>query len=182
MGNNNSDWNHEKISDWFVKAEWLCGWKVSPDSSINQTSFAQAYYENKERWDKVFQFLKTNNPASLELKRYNIDGDNAFILVSEYITKNPEDALFEAHRKYIDLPYVAEGSEIIGLAPIANRELTLQEYNDEKDVEFFTVKEGKSLLATNKSFFIFFPADAHKPCVKNTSNSQVRKIVVKIKV
>ncbi len=182
MGNNISDWNAVKTSEWFEKAEWLCGWDVKPDSSINQQTFAKTYSGNKGRWEKVIHFMKSNNPASLELKRYDIDGENAFALVSEYITKNPEDALFEAHRKYIDLQYVAVGSELIGLAPLEDRELILQEYNEEKDVEFFTVKNEKTLLATSEKFFIFFPEDAHKPCVKNTSNSLVKKIVVKIKV
>jgi len=182
MGNSNSDLNPDETSVWYEKAEWLCGWGVKPDKSIDQNAFAKAYSGNMERWEKVFQFLKSNNPATLELKRYDIDGENAFVLVSEYITKNPEEARFEAHRKHIDLQYVARGSELIGLAPLDSREIILQEYNDEKDIEFFTVKNEKTLLATSEKFFIFFPGDAHKPCVKNIINSQVRKIVVKIKV
>ncbi|MFA5820146.1 MAG: YhcH/YjgK/YiaL family protein, partial [Bacteroidales bacterium] len=36
--------------------------------------------------------------------------------------------------------------------------------------------------ATPDKFFIFFPSDAHRPGLKVGENSQVRKVVVKVKV
>ena len=57
--------------------------------------------------------------SKLEVKRYDIDGDNLYATVSEYITKNEEDAKFEAHQKYIDIQYVISGKEIMSIAPLS---------------------------------------------------------------
>ena len=71
-----STWSDKKINKWFEKGEWLNGWKVSPDASINKKTFAVSYFKNRERWDKAFIFLNESNLKKLELKRYDIDGDN----------------------------------------------------------------------------------------------------------
>ncbi len=180
--NDPSTWRPEKIDKWFEKVEWLQGWQVTPDKSINRQSFAENYFKNKERWDKAFTFLKDNDLAKLELKPYKLEGDNSIVLVSEYTTKNPGDAKFEAHRKYIDLQYVVTGSELIGLAPLASQDFILQEYDEGKDIEFLSIKKGIMLPAVPAKFFIFFPEDAHMPGVKTETNASVRKIVVKLRI
>jgi len=80
------------------------------------------------------------------------------------------------------LQYVASGSELIGIAPLASRDSILQPYDATKDVELLSVKRGMTARATPASFFIFFPEDAHMPGLKGESNAPVRKIVVKIEM
>ena len=177
-----STWNNKKIDKWFEKGEWLNGWKVSPDASINRKTFAVSYFKNKDRWDKAFTFLKTSDLAKLELRRYDIDGDNLYAPVSEYLTNNLEGSKFEAHQKYIDIQYIITGKEQIGIAPLSMKKEVLLPYDSTKDVELMTVTQGTYLKATPDRFFIFFPSDAHSPGLKDGENSQVRKIVVKVKV
>lgn len=176
-----SSWSDEKINKWFDKGEWLKGWNVSPAVETNRRAFAVSYYKNKERWDKVFEFLKNNDLSTLEIRRFDIDNDNLYATVSEYTTKNEEDAKYEAHRKYIDVQYVIKGQELIGLAPINNRLETLEDYDPGRDIEFLTVKGGINLKADPGRFFLFFPEDAHCPGMKDGENSTVKKIVVKVK-
>ncbi|MCX6320930.1 MAG: YhcH/YjgK/YiaL family protein [Bacteroidia bacterium] len=175
-------WSSKKIDKWFEKGEWLNGWTVSPDASINRKVFAVSYFKNKERWDKAFTFLKNSDLSKLEIKRYNIDGDNLYAPVSEYLTKNEEDARYEAHQKYIDIQYVISGVEQMGIAPISQKKDVLVPYDATKDIEFMTVNQGVNYKATPDKFFIFFPSDAHRPGLKVGENSQVRKVVVKVKV
>jgi YhcH/YjgK/YiaL family protein len=175
-------WSIGKIDKWFEKGEWLNGWKIKPDASINRRELAVSYFKHKERWDKAFTFLKENDLAKMEIKRYDIDSDNLYAPVSEYMSKNEEDARFEAHKNYIDIQYVISGKELIGVAPLSQKKEILEPYNPEKDVEFFTVDGAKICPATPDRFFIFFPDDAHRPGVKDGENSQVRKVVVKVKV
>ncbi len=177
-----SAWSSKEIDKWFEKGEWLNGWEAEPDQSINRKAFAVSYYKNRERWDKAFSFLKTSDLQSLELKRYDIDGNNLYAPVSEYMTKNEEDARYEAHRKYIDIQYIISGKELMGVAPISQKKETLEPYDSEKDIEFLTVTGGENHLALPDRFFIFFPEDAHRPGLKDGENSPVRKIVVKVKV
>jgi len=177
-----STWNDEKLNNWFDKGEWLGGWNVKPDVSVNRREFAVSYFKNKERWDKTFTFIKNNDLKTLEIKRHEIDGDNAYAPVSEYMTKNPQKAKFEVHRKYIDIQYIIDGTEQMTVAPLsATKEITAP-YDDKKDVEFMTVSDSTSYTATPQNFFIFFPSQIHRPSVKVGESSKVRKIVVKVKV
>jgi biofilm protein TabA len=177
-----SSWSNKKISKWFDKEEWLGGWKVTPDSSINKRELAVAYFKNGERWDKAFKFLKDSDLSKLEPKRYDIDGDNLFATVSEYLTKNEETTNFEAHRKYIDIQYVISGKEIMNVAPLSSVKDIIIPYDATKDIEFMTVGRVVNHLATPGRLFIFFPGDAHRPGLKDGVNSQVRKIVIKLKI
>jgi len=177
-----ASWSSSKTDKWFEKGDWLNGWQVKPDQSINRKTFAVSYFKNKERWDKAFLFLKSHDLSALEIKRYDIDGDNLYAPVSEYLTKNEEDARYEAHQKYIDIQYVESGKELIGIAPLSQRKDVLEPYDGTKDIEFLTVEGGENRLATPERFFIFFPEDAHRPGLKDGENSPVRKIVVKVKV
>lgn len=178
--NDPSKWSAKKTDQWFSGREWLQGWDVKPDSSINKTEFAKSYYSHTERWNKAFIFLRDNDLTQLEAKRYDLEGDSLFVMVSDYNTKNPEDANYEAHRKYIDLQYVVSGSELIDLAPVSSKDSIVSPYDDAKDIEFMTIPNGKELLATPNRFFLFFPVDAHRPGLKIGDNAPVKKIVVKI--
>jgi YhcH/YjgK/YiaL family protein len=182
---NSSDpasWSNQKIDQWFEKGEWLNGWNIKPDGSINRKEFALSYFKNKDRWDKAFNFLKNTDLSALEIKRYDIDGDNLYAPVSEYLTKNEEDAKFEAHQKYIDIQYVISGAEQMSVAPMTKKKDILTPYDPAKDIEFMTVEQSNNYKATPERFFIFFPSDIHRPSVKIGENAQVKKIVVKVKV
>jgi YhcH/YjgK/YiaL family protein len=158
------------------------GCNITPDASINKKEFATYYFKNRERWDKAFAFLKENDLSKLEVKRYDIDGDNLYATVSEYMTKNEEDAKFEAHRKYIDIQHVITGAEQMSITPLSDRKEELVPYDPAKDVEFMTVNQTSSFEATPDKFFIFFPSDIHRPSVKISENKSVRKVVVKVRI
>jgi len=177
-----SNWSSKKIDQWFEKGEWLNGWTVTPDASINRKEFAISYFRNKERWDKTFTFLKSNDLKNLEVKRYEIDGANLYVNVSEYVTKDIDSAKYEVHKNYIDLQYVISGAELIGIAPLSEKKDILMPYNQDKDVELMTVNKGTDIKANPGKFFILFPSDLHRPGVKDGENSQVKKLVGKIKI
>jgi YhcH/YjgK/YiaL family protein len=177
-----STWSNKKIDSWFRKNEWSGGWTVTPDASINKREFAVSYFKNKKRWDNAFKYLKNTDLTKLEVKRYDIDGDNLFATVSEYLSKNEDVAKFEAHRKYIDIQYVISGKEIMNVAPLKTAKEVLVPYDAEKDIEFLTVSKIADFKASPSCFFVFFPDDAHRPGLKDGVNSPVRKIVIKLKV
>jgi biofilm protein TabA len=183
--NKNSDpagWDNKKIDQWFDKYEWTSGWKIKCDPSVNKKALAISWYKNSDRWSKAFEFLKNNDLTRLEPRRYDIDGDNLYASISDYQTKDRENSNFEVHRKYIDIQYVITGNEIMDLTPLTNREKTITAYDDQKDIEFMTVKDYKGHVATPQNFLIFFPSDAHRPQIKDGVSKPVRKIVIKLRV
>ena len=175
-------WSNKKIDEWFAKKEWSQGWTVIPDASINKREFAISFFKNKERWEKAFKFFVNNDLAKLETKRYDIDGDNLYATVSEYLSKNEETTNFEAHRNYIDIQYVITGKEIMNIAPLNTAKEVVTPYDNKKDIEFMKVEKTVKYVATPSNFFIFFPVDAHRPGLKDGVSSPVRKIVIKVKV
>ncbi len=179
---NPSAWSSTQTDKWFEKHEWLKGWNVTPDASINKKELAGYYFKNSGRWNKAFAFLKNTDLSKIEPGRYAIDGDNLYAIVSESMTKNEEETKFEAHRKYIDIQHVITGAEQMSISPISEKMQEVTPYDPAKDVEFMTVKQTSSYVATPDKFFIFFPSDIHRPSVKVGENKTVRKVVVKVRV
>jgi YhcH/YjgK/YiaL family protein len=175
-------WSDKKTEKWFLKGEWLNGLNAVPDPSINHKSLAIAYFKNPEKWNIAFAFLRSGDLTKLAPGRHDIDGENIYAMMNEYTTKDPDSALFEAHRKYIDIQFMVSGNELIGLAPLSSKTDVTQPYSDEGDAELFHVKESKSLKASPGRFFIFFPDDAHSPGIRDGAAMPVRKVVVKVKV
>ncbi len=177
-----STWTSGKIDKWFEQGEWRNGWNIEPDASINRREFAVSYFKNKERWDKAFTFLSESRLDTMSVKRYEIDGTTVFAPISEYLTKNEEDARYEAHKQYIDIQYVISGKELIGIAPVSEMKEVFQDYDETNDILFFSVNEITNHNADPSKFFIFFPHDAHRPGLKDGENTMVKKVVVKIRV
>jgi hypothetical protein len=99
---NPENWNEKELEKWFQSGEWKLGWDISPDQSINKKELANQFFKNRERWEKAFNFLKTNNLGNISIGRHELEGANLFVNVDEYTTKNEDDSRFEAHREYID--------------------------------------------------------------------------------
>ena len=135
-------------------------------------------YEAPTRLYKALSFLAETDWSQVEFGRYELDGDNIFYLVQDYTPKG-EEAKAEAHRKYIDIQAMIEGTEIIGIAPIEG-EKTEIEAKPEKDAWFYTC-DTQNLELYAGSFMIFFPNDIHRPGMAIGASEPVTKVVVKVK-
>ena len=175
-------WNDEQIEKWFEDKEYLNGWSVVPNQSVNKREFAIAYFKNKDRWDKAFDYFKTTDLQSLEVGRHEVDSDNVFVLIAEYITKEEHEIQFETHKKYVDIQYLISGIEKMSITNEIDKAEVLIPYDEAIDKEFMTVVESSHYVATPESFFIFFPTDLHRTDIKLNENSPVKKIVIKVKL
>ncbi|NQU52238.1 MAG: YhcH/YjgK/YiaL family protein [Bacteroidetes bacterium] len=178
---NPEKWGDEEVNQWFEKQEWLAGWQVSPDASINKRSFANLYYKNPRHWDQAFQFLKSADLKNMPLGKQELEGKHLFVSVDEYTTKDKSETKYESHKKYIDIQYVIEGEELMGLTTLDKVKVT-EPYDSSKDLIFYEYDGGDYVKTTPDNFVIFFPEDAHRPMMKVNNNSKVRKIVVKIMI
>ncbi|MEO5582740.1 MAG: YhcH/YjgK/YiaL family protein [Saprospiraceae bacterium] len=174
-GKKNKEMKAVTISKWAIQSTF----SAKPDKSINLIQAAKHFNEYPERWNTAFKFLTESDLKQLPLGRIDLS-DDVYAIVSEYETKNPEDGNFESHRKYIDVQYIVSGKEMIGLTNDTNLNV-VSPYNEEKDIAFYNYDGGKLLTALPDKYFIFFPDDRHRPCLKIDEKSMVRKIVVKIR-
>jgi len=141
---------------------------------------SETYYGLGEKFQKAFEFIKNTDFSEISDAKIEIDGDNIFALVQKYNTKNPKNAKWEAHRKYIDIQYMISGAENIGFVLSDYLDL-VDEYNIENDIEFFDGL-GDFVQLNEGEFAIFFPNDAHKPGLHIKESELVHKVVVKVRV
>ena len=116
--------------------------------------------------------------------RYHIDGEKMYANVETYQTGPENDKLFESHRKYIDVQIMLSGSEMHGVIPLNEENLTvLKPYDQEKDLVFYgTICDYSRVILATGEFVIYFPQDCHKPGCQLNNASTVRKMVVKIAI
>lgn len=125
-------------------------------------------------------FLRSFDPTTPD-GRVDIDGDDVFALVQSYETEAAGDKSFEAHRVYLDIQFIVEGAEVIGVAPIGRLTATT-EYDAEKDFLLFDGDVASTpVLLLPGDFAVLFPEDGHKPGCCHLENQPVRKVVVKVR-
>ncbi len=132
-----------------------------------------ACYNFPKEMTEVVDFL--HSAPSKEEGKYDLS-NGIFALVQEYTTVCEAEGKLENHKKYIDLQYIVEGVEQIGIAYDGS---STEAYNEEKDIAFF---EGENFLITLNAgdFTLLFPQDLHMPKIGN--GGFVKKVVVKIPV
>ena len=132
----------------------------------------------------ALDYLRQTDFAQTPDGRYELDGGDVYAVVRRYRPGPIAEAVWEAHRQYIDVQYVAAGSERMGYAPLCNQ-LTIQKaYDPEGDYltcnakgDFFEIGAG--------GFAIFGPQDLHAPGVAidgPEASGEVCKVVVKCRV
>jgi YhcH/YjgK/YiaL family protein len=145
---------------------------------IDQLRHAGLYHGLGENLKQAFDYLAAHDFSAMASGRYDIAGDTVFALVQRYDTKPREQGLWEAHRRYIDVQFVAFGIESLGWAPLGNLTET-QPYSAEKDYLLFA-GAGDVVTARAGDFLVFFPEDAHMPCLAYDQPAPVLKVVVKV--
>ena len=146
---------------------------------VDKTDNLKLYTHLGSKFQKAFTFITDPELMLLDNGKYEIDGDNVFALVSEYKTKDELDGKLEAHRKYIDIQFMAKGTELIGYAPFNKQEL-ITEYNEEKDIVFFN--GDRSFIKMEQGMFaVLFPYELHMPGIKSSMRKDVKKVVIKVK-
>lgn len=134
--------------------------------------------------DIIENFIKEHKASPKENGTYFLDGADGSKLranISNYETKSAEGSYLEAHKKYIDIQYIADGEENIGWANINDSFKPTAEFDNDKDIGFF-YDECESWITVKKdSFVILFPEDAHMPCISTTDKpTPVTKILFKV--
>jgi len=127
------------------------------------------------------EYLRDTDFSKLEPGRHEIDGTAIFALVQEYQPAPKGEKKAEAHRKYLDIQYVSQGSEIICYSLENRANEVLEDLLAEKDLLFFkSVQNEMDLILTEGMYVILFPQDIHRPGCRYGDGGQVKKVVVKI--
>jgi len=116
--------------------------------------------------------------------RHELDGERLFVIVQQYRTKPLAEAMWEAHRQYLDVQFLVQGTERVGYANLGSDVPALRPYDHGKDIVFYDA-EGDFLTLRAGGFAIFAPQDIHAPGLtagRSEAPEMVRKAVVKCRV
>ena len=128
---------------------------------------------------KALDYLTGTELETVEAGRVEIDGDKVYALFQRYETKPVNDSP-EAHKKYIDLQYLIDGEEFIGVAPLSTMKKEVEARPD-GDIYFYEGETVKLPIGSGR-FMVLFPEDAHAPCIAAGDSKPVHKVVIKIAV
>jgi len=151
-------------------------------SQVEVGKFTKAF----EYLDKVLTKGSMENERlfSLPLNAFEKIGidENNFGLEQVYTSKKREECFFESHRQYIDVQFILEGEEIIEVCDSSLLEISTP-YSKEMDlIKYKDTKQSSLIRLTKGDVAIFYPEDAHMPCVCTDTCVKVIKTVVKVRV
>lgn len=128
------------------------------------------------------KYLKNTDFSTMENGKFELREGKAYAIVQDYNTKPKNEGKFEAHRKFIDIQFIVEGEELIGIgkteefaeeAPYdAEKDIVFLVPNAETKTEFIHLKAGE--------YAILMPQDAHMPSINVEKSDYVKKVVLKI--
>ena len=149
---------------------------------IDKIENAHLYKGLGKRINVGLNYLQSTNLSNLEEGKHLIDNEDVFAIINEYETKVDDigNNYLEGHKKYIDIQYICDGTEQIGLTTFKNQK-AIKEYVANDDYQLF--EENYSLVTLTEGMFaIFFPDDLHLPGIKSEKINTVKKIVIKVKI
>ena len=136
-------------------------------------------YQNiSKALDAVIAEIQSGRLETLPEGRYELDGKNLYYMIQDYETHEADTLAWEVHRDYLDIHYMIEGNESIGVGTIPAN--AWEGYNEAIDCanyegtgDMITLHKGDWLLVNE--------AEGHKPRANvDHKDERVRKMCVKI--
>lgn len=148
---------------------------------LDSLSAADTYAALHPLFAKAFAYIRSVDLASLEVGKFDIDGNNLRGIVSDKNGMKAEEstAKFECHNQHIDIQVCIRGNETIGWKPRGNCILPKADYNPEKDVMYYNDAPDMFFGITDNQFAIFYPDDVHAPMI---GEGMIKKLVIKVKI
>ncbi len=147
---------------------------------LDHISHAARYKSLGPLFEKSFEFIASNDLRMFPLGKHLIEGEDLFVILMEYETKDPHDCIMERHKKYIDIQLMLRGEEMMDVSTLAGQTPTTP-YDESKDAAFFKPEYDSLLKVQQEQFTIFFPHDLHMPSIKSGTAEKVLKAVFKVK-
>jgi biofilm protein TabA len=144
---------------------------------LSTLSNADRYAALHPLFPRAFEYIRNTDLLALAPGRYPIVGDELFAIVEHLPGRTRAEAKLEAHRRYIDIQLVLEGLDEMGWKPLSDCREPVDDYNAERDIQFFRDAPASWIATPPGAFCIFYPEDAHAPLV---SAGSIRKVIFKI--
>lgn len=130
----------------------------------------------------AIEYVKQHITPETPLGKHDINGNEAFVIVSNDSTEPTAQRRAEYHARYLDIQIILDGVEGMTFSNLpAGKPDT--DWLADKDIAFLA--EGgqeKQVVLQAGDFVVFYPGEVHKPLCAVGEPARVRKAVVKIAV
>ena len=141
---------------------------------------AHRYDDLHPNFRSVLEILQSLNLDALQAGHIELDGKYVYININTTKSTTKEEARLESHRQYIDIQMPLTGCETFGVRPTQECLSPIGDFDTERDIVFYEDAPSKFITLSKGEFVIFFPDDAHAPCIDTADNHL--KLVVKVSV
>lgn len=129
---------------------------------LDKLENAERYHSLHPAFASAFKWLSAPGVEKLPAGRNELNGDRLYVNIMREKGRGLEAAKFETHRRYIDIQYLAEGSDLMGWMHAVPGMKGLG-YDSGKDYELYSDRPAIWVPVPVGHFAIFFPEDAHAP-------------------
>ena len=113
--------------------------------------------------------------------RYELQGENVFMNVMQFVTQQPEQKKAELHEQYIDIQVLLAGEEriLFGMTDSARQ---CDEMHVEDDYQLCSeIADEQVIVLKPGRFAIFMPGEPHKPGCVVQAPMDIKKVVIKVR-
>lgn len=130
--------------------------------------------------DTAIDFIIKTDLTKLPLGQTKVDSDRVFVNVMDANAQDRDNLNFEIHSRYIDIQLDLEGKEIVDIGCGTIEEI--QPIDELKDIGFYQSDNYSSCILGPGRFIVCMNGEPHKPGVRTSEQTVLRKCVVKVAV
>lgn len=134
----------------------------------------------EEQVKECFAYAKEHDLFRYTKGSHEIDGERLFVNIVEYETVKAEERFWEAHKNYLDIHLMLDGTEQIDLNFIQNMEL--KEFVPKDDFLPMDGEKNSSVILRDGDFLICYPSDGHRTAVAVGGSERIKKAIFKVRI
>ena len=147
---------------------------------LAKNSDARTYLGIHPNLDLALERITPEFLDSVGYEKVRLKGDDVYATRFTYETVPEEESFFEAHKKYLDIHIMVEGSEGVEIAPPG--ELTEFDRAEANDFYAYRGPAHHRLTLSPGDFLVVFPNDAHRIKMRLEEPETVSKVVFKVRI
>ncbi len=147
--------------------------------NVGDKTSVKLFTKMNSRFAKVFDYMVTHRLDAMAVGRYEVDGGNVYLNISEGDLRTPDKANLEVHNKYIDVQIPLTLPETFGYIARKDCAQPRAEFNVAKDVQLFSDHVSVLITVQPGQYIVFFPSDAHSPM---RGEGRIKKATFKVAV
>ena len=121
------------------------------------------------------------SPAAADAGRYEVEGEQLFVLIQDVDSRTFEESRPEAHATFSDVQIPLSTSERYGFSLPQPGLARVEDRLEANDVAFYENPSREFFMDIDPgTYVVFLPNELHRPCLTITEKTCIRKAVIKI--